>query len=127
MSFQAMLAARAHKEGRAQPTALFRHRAIAKDPLCIVAWQLGAEPYSVGAIALGTKGSGYKHYVPGYPLDRDLLFAELTRFARQFCPAFEAYLAGPCEVVSYFGSDLSGPCLQERAKRMRPRTTPTTS
>jgi hypothetical protein len=109
MSFQAMLAARAHKLGRAQPTALFRHRALARDPLCIVAWQLGAEPYSCGAIAMGTKSSGYKLYVPGYPLDRDLLFAELTRFARQFCPAFEAYAGGPCEVVSHYGSDLMVP------------------
>jgi hypothetical protein len=109
MSFQAMLAARAHKEGRAQPTALFRHRALAKDPLCIVAWQLGAEPYSVGTIAMGTKASGFKLYVPGYPLDRDLLFAELTRFARQFCPAFEAYAGGACEVVQHFGGDLLVP------------------
>jgi hypothetical protein len=109
MSFQAMLAARAHKEGKAQPTALFRHRALARDPLCIVAWQLGAEPYTVGAIAMGTKSSGYKLYVPGYPLDRDLLFAELTRFAQQFCPAFEAYARGPCEVVSYYGGDLTVP------------------
>jgi hypothetical protein len=109
MSFQAMLAARANKEGRAQPTALFRHRALAEDPLCIVAWQLGAEPYSVGAIALGTKSSGYKLYVPGYPLDRDLLFDELTRFAQQFCPAFKAYTGGPCEVVSHYGGDLLVP------------------
>jgi hypothetical protein len=104
-----MLAARAHKEGRALPTALFRHRALAKEPLCIVAWQLGAEPYSVGAIAMGTESSGYQLYVPGYPLDRDLLFAELTQFAKQFCPAFEAYARGSCEIVSYYGTDLMVP------------------
>jgi hypothetical protein len=109
MSFQAMLAARSHEEGRAQPTALFRHRALAEDPLCIVAWQLGAEPYSAGAIAFGTKPSGYQLYVPGYPLDRDLLFAGLTQLARQFCPAFEAYAASPCDVVSYYGVDLLVP------------------
>jgi hypothetical protein len=109
MSFQAMLAARAHQEGRAQPTTLCRHRALAEDPLCIVAWQLGAEPFTVGAIAFGTKLAGYKLYVPGYPLDRDLLFGELTRLARQFCPAFEAYAEGPCEVVLDYGADLSVP------------------
>lgn len=104
-----MLAARAHDQGRAQPTALFRHRGLAKDPLCIVAWQLGAEPYIVGAIAMGTKASGYKLYVPGYPLDRELFFADLTRFANQFCPMFEAYAKGPCEVVPHYGSDLLVP------------------
>jgi hypothetical protein len=31
MSLEALLAARAHAEGRAQPTALLRHRAIADD------------------------------------------------------------------------------------------------
>jgi hypothetical protein len=109
MSFQAMLAARAYKEGRAQPSAMFRHRAVAKSPLCIVAWQLGAEPYSVGSIAVGTKSSGYKLFVPGYPLDRVLLFAELTAFAREFCTLFEAYAIGPTELVEHFGEELSVP------------------
>ncbi|MBA1158676.1 hypothetical protein [Microvirga mediterraneensis] len=109
MSFQAMLAARAHKDGRAQPSALFRHRAISENPLCIVAWQLGAEPYSVGAIAFGTKRSGPKVYVPGYPLDRELLFSALTDFAKDFCPAFEAYAQGAVEVIEHFGAELRVP------------------
>lgn len=109
MSFKALLAVRAHKEGRAQPSAQFRHRAIAENPLCIVAWQLGAEPYSIGAIAFGTESSGYQQFVPGYPLDRELLFAELTRLAKQFCPAFEAYMSERCDVISHFGSDLRVP------------------
>lgn len=104
-----MLAARAHEEGHAQRTSMYRHRALAKNPLCIVAWQLGAEPYSVGAIAAGTKSRGYTLYVPGYPLNRELLFAELTRFAKQFCAAFEKYTKGPCEVVQHFGEDLHVP------------------
>src|SRR4051794_4953228 len=106
MSFKALLAARAHKEGRAQPSARFRHRAIAENPLCVVAWQLGAEPYSVGAIAFGTERSGYQLFVPGYPLDRELLFAELTKLAKQFCPAFEAYMGGHSETVNRFGTEL---------------------
>jgi hypothetical protein len=101
MSVQAMLAARAHKEGRAQRTAMFRHRAVETNPLCVVAWQLGAEPYSVGAIALGTEASGFRTYVPGYPLDRDLLFAALVPFANEFCREFEAYAQGPSIEVSH--------------------------
>jgi hypothetical protein len=109
MSFQALLAARAHNEGRAQPTALYRHRALSQYPLCIVAWQLGAEPFNVGAIAIGTQASGFKLFVPAYPLDRDLLFAALLEFAKVFCPAFEAYACGPCDEVPHFGGELSIP------------------
>lgn len=110
-SFIALLTARAHEEGRAQRTALFRHRAIAKYPICIVAFQLGAEPYAVGAIALGTQASGFKLFVPGYPINRQLLFAELLKFAKDFCPAFEAYTKGPCEEVEHFGAVLEAPKL----------------
>lgn len=109
MSFQALLAARAHHDGRAQPTALRRHRALSDDPICIVAWQLGAEPYAIGAIAIGRQSSGFKHFVPGYPLDRDLLFAALLGFAKEFCPAFEAYAGGPCEDVIHRGEELAVP------------------
>jgi hypothetical protein len=106
MTIQALLAARAHKVGRAQPSALMRHRALSVDPLCIVAWQLGSEPYSVGAIAIGTKRSGFQLFVPGYPLDRHLLFASLLDFARVFCAAFEAFARGPTESVEHMGERL---------------------
>lgn len=109
MSLQALLAARAHQDGRAQPTALRRHRALSDDPICIVAWQLGAEPYAIGAIAIGWQSSGYKYFVPGYPLDRDLSFAALLEFAKEFCPAFEGYAGGPCEHVSHRGEELAVP------------------
>jgi hypothetical protein len=99
VSFVALLAALAHKEGRAQTTALFRHRAITKDPLAIVAWQLGGEPYSVGAIALGRQHTGFQIFVPGYPLNRDLLFYALAQFGHEFCAQFEAVMAGPTEVL----------------------------
>lgn len=104
-----MLSARAHVEGRAQPTALYRHRRLASDPLCLVAWQLGAEPYSVGAIAIGRRDTGFALFVPGYPLDRDLLFAALLDFAKAFCPAFEGYMRGPCEATSHRGEELAVP------------------
>ena len=109
MSFQALLAARAHKEGRAQPTALRRHRALSRDPLCIVAWQLGAEPYSIGAIAIGTQSLGPDLFVPGYPLDRDLLFTALLGFADRFCSEFEVYSTGPCEEIVHRGTELPVP------------------
>jgi hypothetical protein len=63
----------------------------------------------VGAIAIGTKAARYTLYVPGYPLARDLLFAQLTEFAKQFCASFEAYAKGPCEVVPHFGGELNVP------------------
>jgi hypothetical protein len=109
VTFKAMLAARAHEEGRAQRSALLRHRSLAANPLCIVAWQLGAEPYSPGAIAMGTQAAGYELFVPGYPLDRDLLFAEMTGFATRFCTAFEAYAKGQCEPIDFKGNTLMVP------------------
>jgi hypothetical protein len=109
MSFEAMLAARAHREGRAQRTAVYRHRAIARNPLCIVAWQWGQEAYSVGAIAMGTQSSGPKLFVPGFPLDRELLFRELTGFARQFCSSLEAYQRGATTSIEHWGQDLDVP------------------
>lgn len=109
MSIQALLAARAHTEGRAQRSAVMRHRALSDDPLCIVAWQLGSEPYSVGAIAAGTKRSGYELFVPGYPLDRHLLLASLLDFARLFCPKFESFQRGPREPAEYMGETLQIP------------------
>lgn len=108
-AFTALLTARAHEQGRAQRTAKLRHRAIAKNPLCIAAYQLGAEPYSIGAIAFGTQASGTRVFVPGYPLNRQLLFDELLRFAKEFCPALEAYANSPCEEVEHFGQTLLVP------------------
>jgi hypothetical protein len=96
-------------EGRAQPTALYRHRGLSRDPLCVIAWQLGAEPYSVGSIAIGRRDSGFRLFVPGYPIDRDLLFAALLDFANAFCPAFEGYMRGPREAVSHRGEELEIP------------------
>ena len=104
-----MLAIRAHEQGCAQRSALLRHRAIARDPLAVVAWELGAEPYVVGSIALGTRVSGPRLFVPGQPLDRDLLFGALTPFAREFCDAFEAHLLGACEDIQHRGQTLTIP------------------
>lgn len=104
-----MLAARAHRDGRAYRTASVRHRALAPDPLGIVAWQLGAEPYTVAALAMGPRDAGYELYVPGYPLNRDLLFTTLTAFATDFCVAFEATAHGPGQEINSFGQSLHVP------------------
>jgi len=104
-----MLAARAHRDGRAQRTAQLRHRAIVTEPLGIVAWQLGAEPYTVAALGAGTRLDGSELHVPGFPLNRDLLFAAMTQFADWFCPTFEAAASGPGESIVHFGGELHVP------------------
>ena len=109
MSFDAMLAVRAFELGCAQRTALFRHRAVAADPLAIIAFELGAEPYTVGSIALGRESDGAQVFVPGQPIDRRLLFPALLDFARVFCAVFESHARGPMETVTHFGRALEIP------------------
>lgn len=84
------LAARSRQAGRALRSASVRHRRLLKRPIQIVAWQLGAEPFSPGALGWGyatTKKP--KLTVPGDPRNRDLLFAALLPFARWFNEQFE--------------------------------------
>lgn len=111
MSLQAMLAARAHVKGVAQRSALLRHREIVARPIGLVFWELGTEPFVVGAAAIGRfdgKATPPKVFVPGQPLVRDLLFAALTPFAREFNKLFESY-ASVLETVEYQGKDLPIP------------------
>jgi hypothetical protein len=84
------LAARAHRDGRAVRTAAFRHRWLADEPLALVVWQLGAEPFSAAAIGFGRRHSALHLVVAGDPRNRDLAFAALLEFARWFNPSFEA-------------------------------------
>lgn len=109
MTLKAALAARAHQLGRAQRTAQLRHRAISSNPIGITGWLLGAEPYTVAALGAGTQKAGCEVYVPGYPLNRDLLFGELLRFAKFFCPAFEAAGGQSGKVINRFGQELLVP------------------
>jgi hypothetical protein len=84
------LAARAHLDGHAWRTASLRHRHLAAEPLAIVAWQLGAEPFTAAALGFGT-GPNDRHWVlAGEPRNRDLAFAALLEFADWFNPRFEA-------------------------------------
>lgn len=106
MSLKAMLAARAHVLGRAQRSALLRHREINRRPLGLVFWELGAEPYVVGAAAIGRfdgNGTLPKVFVPGQPLVRDLLFNALAPFAQKFCAEFESYASGPLDTIEHHG------------------------
>ena len=59
--------------------------------------------------ALASRDDGFELYVPGFPLNRDLLFWEMTRFAEWFCPAFEAAASGPGEAIIHFGEPLHVP------------------
>src|SRR5262249_38180169 len=84
------LAARAHQSGRALRSCFFRHRRLAKNPLAIVVWQLGAEPFSAAAIAWGSHAGRFSLAVAGEPRNRDLAFAATLKFARWFNVHFEA-------------------------------------
>jgi hypothetical protein len=86
---QMMLATRAFRSGRAQRSALFRHRHLVETPLVLAFWQLGAEPFSAAACAWGVKRHGMSLRVAGDPRNRDLAFACLLELARWFNPLFE--------------------------------------
>lgn len=83
------LAARAHRVGRALRSAAVRHRRLRPDPMVVVLWQLGAEPFSAAAIGWGDRPGGLQMSVAGEPRNRDLAFAALLPFARWFNARFE--------------------------------------
>jgi hypothetical protein len=87
------LAARAHRSGRALRSSSYRHRRLLPDPLAVVLWQLGAEPFSAAAIGWGDRADRLSSVVAGEPRNRDLAFATLLRFAHWFNPRFEAHAA----------------------------------
>jgi hypothetical protein len=84
------LAARAHQSGRAIRSCSVRHRRLVADPLAIVIWQLGGEPFSAAAIAWGSRPDRFTLAVAGEALNRDLAFAATLKFARWFNARFEA-------------------------------------
>src|SRR5262245_56247702 len=85
------LAARAHRAGPAPCTAAFRHRRLVRDPMALVLWQLGAEPFTAAAIGWGTGRGRLSFAVAGDPRNRDLAFAALLKAARWFNPLFESH------------------------------------
>lgn len=86
---EAALAAYASRDGRAYRLPNFRHRRLAGDPIALVAFQLGGEPFAVAAMAYGCSCDAYELAVPGQPLDRVQLFATLLPVARWFNQQFE--------------------------------------
>jgi hypothetical protein len=88
--FEALLVAEARKRGRAQRSATLRHRHIAKRPIGLLLWQLGAEPFTAAAAAWGYGPKERSITVPGEPRDRELAFRALAKMAR----AFNAYFEG---------------------------------
>jgi hypothetical protein len=90
--FDAALAARAYAGGRGLRTSLFRHRRLVDDPLAVVLWQLGAEPFSAAAVGWGSRPKEMALAVAGEPRNRDLAFAALLPFARWFNRRFESYV-----------------------------------
>jgi hypothetical protein len=84
------LAARAHRCGHALRTALHCHRRLRPQPLAIVLYQLGAEPFAAAALGWGEHHDGLTFRVAGEPRNRDLAFAPLLEFAHWFNARFEA-------------------------------------
>jgi hypothetical protein len=98
------LAARAYRDGRAWRTAGLRHRHLVAEPLMLVLWQLGAEPFSAAAVGFGTRLDDRHMAVAGEPRNRDLLFAALLGLADWFNPRFEAP-AATREAVRWHGDE----------------------
>jgi hypothetical protein len=84
------LVARSYHLGRALRSATVRHRRLVDDPLMVVLWQLGAEPFSAAAVAWSSRPADLSQSVAGEPRNRDLAFAALLPFARWFNSRFEA-------------------------------------
>jgi len=85
----AVLIAQARGRGRAVRSARLRHRHIAERPMGLLLWQLGAEPFTAAAFALGFGPEQRGLVVPGEPRDRALAFRSLTAVAGPFNAWFE--------------------------------------
>ena len=84
------LTARAFGAGRAVRSAALRHRRLVSNPLTIVLWQLGGEPFSAAAAGFGSNENDLQLVVAGDPRNRDLAFAALLRLATWFNKRFES-------------------------------------
>ena len=85
------LVARSFRAGRAIRSANFLHRRLTVDPITLVLWQLGGEPFSAAAIGYGRCRQDLQITVAGDPRNRDLAFAAMLQLARWFNPEFERY------------------------------------
>jgi len=89
----AVLVARSHGEGKAFRTASMLHRRLLPNPIVLVLWQLGAEPFSAAAIGYGQAPDDLHIVVAGDPRNRDLAFSALLAFGEWFTPRFEGAAA----------------------------------
>ena len=89
-TLDAVLAAKAHAEGRAQRRSAYRHRHLVEKPIAMAPWHLGAEPFTYAALAYGTDRTAFALALPGEPRDRRLLFPATVPLARWFNELFEA-------------------------------------
>ncbi len=103
----AVLLAQARERGRGVRSARFRHRHITKRPMGLVLWQLGAEPFTVGAAAWGFSKSDRNLVVPGEPRNRDLAFRALLEVAKPFNAWFMKDRADAPQVVLLNRGNLS--------------------
>src|SRR5579864_8803352 len=88
-ALDAALSAYAARDGHAYRLGNFRHRRLVAEPIALVAFQLGGEPFALAALAVGQSRERYELTVPGQPLDRRLLFPALLPAARWFNSQFE--------------------------------------
>jgi hypothetical protein len=88
-ALEAALVAYAARDGIAYRLPNYRHRRLVDDPIALVAFQLGGEPFAVAAVAYGQSGAAYELAVAGQPLNRDMLFQSLLPIARWFNARFE--------------------------------------
>src|SRR5262249_55237857 len=87
------LAARAHLSGRGVRRACYRHLRLLAEPLAVVLWKLGAEPFAAAALGWGDQHDRRTMAVAGEPRHPGLAFRLLLRVAGWFTPRFEGHAA----------------------------------
>ncbi len=108
MSLQTLLSATAYRQGRAVRSALVRHRAIESDPVFLVAWQNGFDPFSCAAIAFGQAHAAPELFLMSGSREADIEAREFAAAAQRFCELFESYAVASSR-VDYQGRKLEVP------------------
>lgn len=90
MTFSGYLTARTFSEGRAIRIANYRHRRINRKPLMLVFLTLGAQPFSMAAVAWGSAPEDFNFAVAGDPRNPSLLLNLLGQLTEALNPDLEA-------------------------------------
>jgi hypothetical protein len=64
---------------------------LSDEPIVLIPWHLGAEPFTFAAVAYGISNAAFDLVVPGEPRDRRLLFPVALELAQWFNPLFESH------------------------------------